>query len=358
MRAGPWMALDEEKFERWQQNLLALLNDPKLARFARWRMGLGAHMERGEEILSISPHQITVPAPGGLRTAFMPQPAMQKGLYRGFRPAFWGMHAYDWLLPDRVSQRWVQSLIRPLRPAFEGFGLATLTAYPQTGGGGGNVTCDGYAQYYNASSVTFAALRGEAGTGSSTIGTDIIALLSSGTANANQFTQLVRGFASFDTSSLTSSATISAATLSLYGEVVGSELGTTALDIVQSTQAAANTLANSDFSNVGATVFGSIAYASFATGSYNSIGLNPSGMAAISKTGVTKLALLLDWDATGTFGGTWAGASANTRIYSYSADEGAGYAPKLVVTYTVPTLAMRRELSALGTRMGSRQLQG
>ena len=93
------MALDEEKFDRWQPNLLALLNEPKLKRFARWRMGLRNRAALDEEIIAIDPHHITVPlGVNQFRSSFSSQPAIQKGLYHGFKPVFWGMHAYDWLL--------------------------------------------------------------------------------------------------------------------------------------------------------------------------------------------------------------------------------------------------------------------
>ena len=83
------MALDEEKFDRWQPNLLALLNEPKLKRFARWRMGLSNRAALDEEIIAIDPHHITVPlGVNQFRSSFSSQPAIQKGLYHGFKPVF------------------------------------------------------------------------------------------------------------------------------------------------------------------------------------------------------------------------------------------------------------------------------
>ena len=356
MRAGPWMALDAERFERWQPNLLALLNEPKLARFARGRMGLGAHVERGEEILSISPHQITMPVRSGLRAVFMPQPAMQRSLYRAWRPIFWGMHAYDWMLPDRVSQRWVQSLIRPLRPAFEGFGLATLTAYSQAGYGGSNVTCDGYT-YWSGGNVSFSTLVSNAGTTSYPGVATLDVWLACG-STTNNFIRLDRAFASFDTSSLGSTAIISDGTVSLYSANAATvNLGAMSLTAVGSTQANANTCVAADHSQVGSTSFGSISSGLWGSSGYQSIAFNAQGIAAISKTGLTKLAFRIEWDRSGSFGGTWFNSQSNVFFF-YGADQGSGYAPRLAVTYTLPTVAMRRELSALGTRMGSRQVQG
>ena len=330
-RFDPWMALDEEKFERWQPNLLALLNDPKLARFARWRMGLSRHVRRGEEIVSISPHQFTVPLHGNqFRGHFMSQPALQKSLYRGFKPVFWGMHAYDWAL-DRQGQRWVQSLIRPMRPAF---GLSTLTAQPQTGGGGSNITCDGSVSLGD-SERTFANLVAAAsGSSSDVAGTTVGPLLTT-YMTSGLFYTLSRNFTSFDTSSLGALETVSNATLSLYGVSAASlALGTTSVEVVASTQSAANNLAVGDYSKVGAVSFGSIALASWVTG-FNIIVLNGSGLSAISLTGVTMLALRLGWDLVGTFSGTWTGYN-NEYAPAYSADQGSYYAPTLVVTYTMP----------------------
>ena len=186
------MALDAEKFDRWQPNLLALLNEPKLKRFVRWRMGLNGRARRDEEIIAIDPHHITMPLGGNqFRSSFSSQPALQKSLYQGFKPVFWGMHAYDWLLPDRVSQRWVQSLIRPMRPVFEGFGLSTLTAYPQAGGGGSNVTCDGYVEVVDVDE-TLSSIRAETGNKVSVAEGGILIDLNA-TSTPNQFGNLKRG---------------------------------------------------------------------------------------------------------------------------------------------------------------------
>lgn len=353
-RSDPWMALDEEKFDRWQPNLLALLNDPKLKRFARWRMGLSHHVGCGDEIMSLSPHHFTVPLRGDqFRSTFMPQPALQKGLYRAWKPVFWAMHHYDSLL-DRTAQRWVQSLIRPMRPAF---GLSTLTAYPQAGGGGSNVTCDGCTQF-SGGQDSFVTVIAEAANAVFVINpTNRVQIIAA--EAPNQFGTLERGFASFDTSSLGSSATISTAVVSLFGNGYTDDIGDTSLEVVASTQAAANNLVTADHAQVGSTSFGSFSdIGQWGTGSYSAINLNSSGLAAISKTSVTKFAFRLGWDREGAFGGSWV-SEASTLYVWFASDYTSNTAPTLVVTYTVPfTITMRRQLSALGTRMGSRQLQG
>lgn len=333
MRPDPWAALDTGKFERWQENLLALLNEPKLRRWARWRMGLHAgQVGRREDVIAISPHRFLVSVRGGYRATFMPQPALQLSLYRAFWPAFWAMHAYDWLLPDRRSERWVQSLIRPMRPAFEGFGLATLTAYSQAGGGGSNVTCDSPLSHYGVDE-SFALVHN--GTGGSlwaapTYTTAIVELVAS--ATSGQFQTIQRVIGTFNTSAIGSNSIISAV-LSVWGSSAPTYQlgGNMDLHVVAAAPANPANIAGGDFTNVGSVDFGSTARTAFSTSGYNDVALNASGVANINKTGVTGFGWVLGDDLNGSFTGSWVSADQNSLAF-YQADNGSN-APKLVVTY-------------------------
>src|SRR4051812_46804014 len=110
----PWLGLTAEHFDRWQPRLLDLLNEPRLRQWARKRMGLHPHVRSDEEILALSPHHVVVPVYGrqyrgadARKGMFFSQPAIQRSLYRAFAPVLWAMHGWDWLLPDRMSERWV-----------------------------------------------------------------------------------------------------------------------------------------------------------------------------------------------------------------------------------------------------------
>ena len=331
-RLDPWMALDAEKFDRWQPNLLALLNEPRLKRFVRWRMGLNRRVGRGDEILAIDPHHITVPLRGEqFQSSFSSQPAIQKALYLGFKPMFWGMHAYDWLLPDRTSQRWVQSLIRSMRPLFEGFGLSTLTAHPQLGGGGSNVTCDGYIERgseWSGVDEAFDAIRSGAGTNCSV--SDLYCILCWATSNTpGQFCDSCRIICTFDTSSIGSASSISAATFSANTLTPSSnDLGGTQQgNLVSASPAAANNLQNSDYGSLGASL-----WASGDLWGTGSLTLNSTGVAGINKTGITQLGLRSWWDLNDNFDGTWDYTQALHMIFCAADD--VPYGPTLTVVYS------------------------
>jgi hypothetical protein len=359
----PWQAFDSEKFERWQPQLLALLNEPRLRRWARARMGLNEHqVGREDEILSISPHCFIVPAPGlnTYRATFMPQPALQKSLYRAFRPAFWAMHGYDLLLPDRCSERWVQSLIRPIRPVFEGFGLSTLTAYPQAGGGGGNTTCDGLvAQFYSGGAgQTFATICAAAGSSADPSAGGYPNLSLDADTVSSRFTGLSRIIFNFDTSVIIAGASVSSVTLSLYSAGGDNGLGgTLQCIIVSASPASKNTVVNADFSTLGGVAFGTY-YASY-YGQYNDIALNTAGCANIVRGGISSFGARLWQDFNNSFDGLWV-SGAHNRFFWSTADTGSN-APKLVVIYSAPTpkaisVAAAGSVSILAPRILRREL--
>jgi hypothetical protein len=83
--------------------------------------------------------------------------------------------------------------------------------------------------------------------------------------------------------------------------------------------------------------------------------LNGSGIAAISKTGISKFGLRSNYDATGT-APTWA-SLADTYLQGYSSEQGTGYKPKLVVTYTpAVTEKSSSETGSGAESLGSREL--
>jgi hypothetical protein len=136
-----------------------------------------------------------------------------------------------------------------------------------------------------------------------------------------------------DTSGLTSGATITAATFYRYGNGAGNATETTypaSVALVEST-ISGTSVATSDWPNVGNTRFcdTDITIQTAAGGAYRSWVLNATGLAAINKTGFTKLALKAANDFSDSTAPT---ARSFSREWEYS--EGSND-PYLEVTYTV-----------------------
>jgi hypothetical protein len=246
----------------------------------------------------------------------------RKRILYAFRPLWKLCHAWDMLIANRFNPAW-------------NLGFDTLTVYPDASTGA--TTMDGEAGRSGVNQ-TFANIIAGAGTYSNATGSEAFLNLQA-TTTSNQYSLLARILFTLKTSGLTADATISAAVFSVYGSVKENALGSTTLDICDSTPAADNNIENADYGRLGTTSFGNISYASFSTTGYNAITFNASGIAAISKTGITKLGARLGWDLAGNFGGTWANNQL-TRFNFYLAD----YTlltrdPKLVITYTLPAIS-------------------
>lgn len=188
--------------------------------------------------------------------------------------------------------------------------------------------------------VTWATIHDDVNGSGFLDATDSFLALIEGAAPANRYNGINRSFILFDTSALPDTAIISATTLSLYGKTKVDNLGITPTLNIYSSNPASNTgLAATDYDQVGTTAYcdASITFAGFNTGvpgASNDFVFNATGLAAISLTGVTKLsAREASYDAPDINPGWGGGVATSTYFSIWSADKGAGYAPKLVVTY-------------------------
>ncbi len=211
-------------------------------------------------------------------------------------------------------------------------------AHPET------TSVDGYVgstAYASEAGVDWATLRadagGQAGDTQALYGT-ITDFLSDITPHTNKWRYLYRCIILFDTSGLPDSATISAATLSLYGHTKTDPTSNTPdVNIYSSAPASDTALVNGDFDSLGdAPLCGTpITYGNWNILGYNDFIFNAAGLATISKTGVSKFGTRggTKYDITGASAPTW-GSYVRTYIYGYMAEQGNGYKPKLVVTYS------------------------
>ncbi|KKN35589.1 hypothetical protein LCGC14_0781990 [marine sediment metagenome] len=142
----------------------------------------------------------------------------------------------------------------------------------------------------------------------------------------------------FDTSALPPNAIISAATFSVYGAYKVDPLGDfPGLKVYSSAPVSNTELAGGDFNSFGSTQFCDqpVTFPNFDVSDYNDFTLNAAGLAAISLTGVTKLGLR-GWNYdTPPNAPSWAN-SKYTDLEGFYSDKGAGFKPKLVVTFSVP----------------------
>lgn len=191
---------------------------------------------------------------------------------------------------------------------------------------------------------TFGTIRGGAGNGfnDSAVQDSVAAVRTSTTTD--QFSRLLRGIYLFDTSSIPDGDTINSATISFYGQAAASNIPLNATDrilhVVASTPASDTALANADYGNLGTTSFGSFdpgaSFANWSTTGYNDITLNASGLAAISKTGISKFGTRFECDRANSFTTTWSSDQPDS-LDNYMADQaGTANDPKLVVTHSTP----------------------
>ena len=103
--------------------------------------------------------------------------------------------------------------------------------------------------------------------------------------------------------------------------------------VVSSNPATNTDLVNGDYATFGETRFATdITYANFSIGAYNTFSLNGDGIAAISKTGISKFGFRSDYDLDNVV--PTPNSAKTNYTTAYTADQiGVTQDPKLVVTY-------------------------
>ncbi len=206
-------------------------------------------------------------------------------------------------------------------------GLTTSTFYPDPNTE--TTTVDGHVAYDNTTWATArTAATGNGVSDSNTI-FEFQTTLSSGTY------VLKRSFTLFDTSSITDTDTIDSATYSTY--VTNCYNSNNMSNVLVETTPASNTaLSTADYDAVGSTSFGSYAHpAGFPSSpnTYWNITVNASGLAIISKTGVTKYGIRVSGDINDI--APSGGSEKYNQGVIISADtSGTSTDPKLVVVHT------------------------
>lgn len=147
-----------------------------------------------------------------------------------------------------------------------------------------------------------------------------------GQANIN------RGFLLFDTSSLGAGATVTAATLSLYGIGHAETGGSEGIGVIGTSPASNTALTTADFDQVGTThcCDSNVQLSGVSTSGYNNWAFNSEGLTRVQVSGISKYGLRLENDINGS-----SPAPGTKGATFYSADQtGTSNDPKLEVTYT------------------------
>lgn len=337
------LVFDKHWFAKHQRSLLWLANSwlgPLVFRFRK----MGHHLVPGKRIVRLTPESVhqelgvrrtktrmTGKQKRGIlvttfRAQFFSRNEYARKLYVALLPMWWAMHIWDWFVADHFQ----------LAPQLS-FGFSTLTTYSVDS----TVSpCDGQMSY-NSTGLTFGSIRTATGTAANaSAGSPITALSADTTGQTDKYVQLARGIINFNTSALTSGATITNVVFSGWFIQKTNALGSPDFHIAGATPATTDDVVTGDYLQVQTTSFGNVTYANVdaSNTAYTDITLNASGLAAINKTGVTSFSRQLSWDIlNSTTGLTW-GADLDSRFAMRDADFGpATHSPKLVVTYSTST---------------------
>ncbi len=212
----------------------------------------------------------------------------------------------------------------------------SITVYPESG-----VTVDGYTGGWQSlgSGLLWNELVNHIGSHANyTIDQDW-AFYIGADSNTNKFRNICRFAALFDTSAIPDDQTVLSATMGTYGFAKRNDLGVNVEAAVFSSNPASDSqLVAGDHDTYGSTQLSdSIAFASLSITEYSVFTLNASGLASISKTGNTKLAIREAAFDAPVVAPTW-GNDLNVFWGINYTEKGAGYKPYLTVTYGVSIL--------------------
>lgn len=329
-----YKAFDEQWFKKHQRGLLWLVNSFFTRRWFRWVLRIRkCDLGYRGVITELMPYAYTVYRGFGdgqcnVVTDFRTHPKYAKRLYYAFKSVWWIVHFWDWLIADRFLPR-------------HSFGFSTLTVYPdpnpETNTFDGSIQREGVDE-------TFSTIRGGAGISWIDSGTSGQFTRLDSTSTSNQYQTLLRSVFLFDTSALTATAIINTATLSLEGTGKQNGLGSPDLHIAGATTVSNTGFNAADFAAVSRTSFSSISYASYSTTAYNDFSLNASGVANISKVGISKFSAQSNWDINNSFTGIWVSFEISSLSGKFADSAGTSSDPKLVIDYSIPNVYFKNYL--------------
>lgn len=329
-------AFNKEWFLKHQDKLVRLL------RFKFFRRAL--RIDTNAPIIQILPNSYTIydgykNGEYQFKTQFRIHNKYSKWIYNSFKYIWWSMHIWDIFADVAIPK---------LSFGFSTLGPLYPDADPETS------TVDGQI-VYQGTNVTWATIHDAAdGTSASDSATFAnMALISSGTTS-NRYSNLYRGMTLFDTSALPDAATISAAVLQMWGRAKANGLGTPSVNVYSANPASNTALAAADYDQIGTTAYATaISYASWSDTdtAYNSFNFNATGIAAISKTGISKFGIREATFDVANSAPTWASEQESGFRSRWAEDTGGDKDPAFTVTYSVSSLKTIQGLAVASVKL-------
>lgn len=194
---------------------------------------------------------------------------------------------------------------------------------------------DGFAQKSVAfAGETWVSVHDGAGTDGSSTGSAVHVLVGSGN-DANKWRTIARSFLLWDTSILGAGVTIVNAKIRLYCfyKYTPDPWGSSKVCVVASNPASNTTITAADYQSISATPLSGIEdYDAIDVNAFHEFELNAAGLAAINKTGITKLGLReYTYDCLDT-APTWI-ATTGCHLQFHTIEKGDPYKPELLVNY-------------------------
>lgn len=199
-----------------------------------------------------------------------------------------------------------------------------------------STTFDGYI---TRSGVTeaWAAIRGGAGNFGEDNSSDFIFASWLATTSSNTWDTIARGIFLFDTSAISTAATVSAVSFKFYctGKVAPSDATASKreLEVVSSAPASNTAVSNADYASMGSTSFGAFVYADITASAVNTKALDAGGIANVTKGGISKFGVRSGADLDNN-APTWVSEDQYIIYGAFAETTGTANDPTLEVTYT------------------------
>lgn len=316
------LEIDRRFFEKYQRQLLWLVN----TRIGRWYFRIQNDHPGDRRFVRILPHALEWELGDGRKAiAFKTADRYANRLKHSLR------HVKAFLI----------ALGAGMAPSPEGavalqflFAGITTSFYPDPDTE--TTTVDGYAQHGGVS-LSWSDIRSGAGNFSEDNNEDYIFAYWLATAVSNQWDTVARSIFLFDTAAIDAASTISSASFKFYCVTKTAPTDADAtkreLRVVSSSPAANTSITGTDYATLGTTTFGAFSYAGLTTGAVNTVALNASGLANITKGGISKFGARSGADQDNS-APTWASGDTYAVYGRFAEYTGTASDPTLEVVYS------------------------